>query len=105
MQTIYKVRLMFEWGGGCIWCGNDAALERFDVGPIEEKISLSEATLQELDILSIWHDKALNWEYPPDPSPWSQAEFKEFEAAALAMRAKLQAELGASFEVIYESIP
>ncbi|WP_240221588.1 hypothetical protein [Rheinheimera hassiensis] len=105
MQTIYKVRLMFEWGGGCIWCGNDAALEKFDVGPIEEKISLSEATLQELDILSTWHDKALNWEYPPDPSPWSQAEFKEFEAAALAMRAKLQAELGPGFEVIYESVP
>lgn len=105
MQTFYKVRLMFEWGGGCIWCGNDAALERFDVGPIEEKISLSEATLQELETLSTWHDKALNWEYPPDPSPWSQAEFKEFEKAALAMRAKLQAELGASFEVIYEPIP
>lgn len=31
MQMLYKVRLMFEWGGGCIWCGNDAALERFDL--------------------------------------------------------------------------
>ncbi|WP_312941758.1 hypothetical protein [Stutzerimonas balearica] len=105
MQALYKVRLMFEWGGGCIWCGNDAALERFDVGPIEEKLLLSAATLRELEELSSWHDKALNWEYPPGPSPWSQAEFKSFEAAALSMRKKLQAALGADFEVIYESIP
>lgn len=105
MLALYKVRLMFEWGGGCIWCGNNAALERFDVGPIEEKLSLSAATLRELEELSNWHDKALNWEYPPDPSPWSQAEFKSFKAAALSMREKLQAELGTGFEVVYESIP
>jgi len=105
MQTLYQVRLMFEWGGGCIWCGNGAALERFDVGPIEEKLSLSAETLQELEKLSAWHDKALNWEYPPDPSPWTQAEFEEFEEAALFMREKLKAELGASFEVLYEPIP
>lgn len=53
-------------------CGNDTAFEKFDVGPIEEKLSLSEVTLQELDTLSTWHDKAINCEYPPDPSPWSQ---------------------------------
>lgn len=40
--------------------GNDAALEKFDVGPIEEKLSFSEATLQERVTLSTWHDKALN---------------------------------------------
>lgn len=105
MKTIYKVRLMFEWGGGCIWCGNDAALERFDVGPMDEKLSLSAATLQELYTLSTWHDKALNWEYPPDPSPWSLEEFKRFESAALSMSEKLQAELGEEFEVIYEPVP
>jgi len=32
MLALYKVRLMFEWGGGRISCGNNAALERFDVG-------------------------------------------------------------------------
>lgn len=105
MQNLYTIRLMFEWGGGCIWCGNDAALERFGVGPIEERLSLSEETLRELGILSTWHDKALNWDYPPDPSPWSQEEFEDFEAAALAMRAKLQTELGVCFEVIYEPVP
>ena len=105
MQTLYQVRLMFEWGGGCIWCGNDAALDRFDVGPIEERLPLSAATLQELEKLSNWHDRALNWEYPPDPSPWSKAEFEEFELTAISMLEKLQAELGASFEVIYEPIP
>lgn len=105
MQTLYKIRLMFEWGGGCIWCGNEAALKRFDVGPIEEKLSLPEIIIQELQTLSTWHDKALDWDYPPDPSPWSQEEFQEFEVAAQSMLTKLQIELGADFEVVYEPNP
>lgn len=28
----YHLRLMFEWGGGCLWSGNDAARDAFDVG-------------------------------------------------------------------------
>ncbi|SFC48657.1 hypothetical protein SAMN05421848_1599 [Kushneria avicenniae] len=102
---LYRVRLMFEWGGGCIWCGNDAARERFSVGSIEENLPLSEATLQKLHALTAWHDKALNWDYPPDPSPWSQEEFRAFETAAHDMRSRLQTELGPEFEVVYESSP
>ena len=104
MQALYKVRLMFEWGGGCIWCGNDAALERFDVGPIEEKLLLSAATLRELEELSSWHDKALNWEYPPDPGPWGADEYASFDQKALALSVELQAELGSDFEVVYEPL-
>src|SRR5690348_1620283 len=69
----YVVRLMFEWGGGCLWGGNRATNEAFDVGPIEDRLPLSPDTRRRLEALSSWHDGALNWEYPPDPSPWPPA--------------------------------
>ncbi len=42
----YHVRLMFEWRGGTLWGGNDAAYDAFDVGPIEDELPLSDATRQ-----------------------------------------------------------
>lgn len=104
MAAIYKVRLMFEWGGGCIWCGNEQATEKFNVGPIESVLPLSESMRIELSDLSAWHDKALNWAYPPDPSPWSKKEFQQFDLAALKAKVKLEKELGTEFEVVYEPL-
>jgi hypothetical protein len=101
MGARYVVRLMFEWGGGCLWCGNDAARETFDVGPIEQKLPLSLATRQRLVELAAWHDGALNWESPQEPSPWSAEEWKRFERAATVVLAAVRAELGPEFEVVY----
>ncbi len=97
----YRIRLMFEWGGGCLWCDNNAARAAFDVGPIEDRLPLSQQTRQQLEALSEWHDHALNWDYPPDPGPWTPEEYARFKQAAQAILAVIRSELGASFEVIY----
>src|ERR1700733_10811671 len=94
MGTRFLVRLMFEWGGGCLWCGNDVARERFDVGPIEDRLPLTPHTRSRLQELSAWHDGALDWDYPPDPSPWSTAERERFEQAAGEILSTIQIELG-----------
>lgn len=99
---MYKLKLMFEWGGGTIWCVNDAAREKYDVGSIEERLPLSKEILQELQNLTDLHDGALNWDYPPDPSPWSKQQFENFESRALEMLDKLKAELGAEYEIQYK---
>jgi hypothetical protein len=105
METaIYRIRLMFEWGGGSLWCGNAAALDRFDVGAIEDRLPLSPQTRERLEELSVWHDQSLNQEYPPDPSPWTPDEEARFAAAAEQMRATIQRELGPEFEVVYEPL-
>ncbi|MBY5926939.1 MULTISPECIES: hypothetical protein [unclassified Halomonas] len=101
----YELFLMFEWGGGCLWCGNDIAREKFDVGPLEETLILADEILRELDELSRWHDTALDWEYPPDPSPWNEEEFMAFDKAAYMMVEKLKAELGPEFVVTYKPLP
>jgi hypothetical protein len=104
MGARFVVRLTFEWGGGCLWCGNDAASGRFDVGPIEERLPLTPHTRRRLQELSAWHDGALNWDYPPDPSPWSVAERRRFEQAVGEVRSVLQVELGPEFEVVYQAL-
>jgi hypothetical protein len=100
----YQVKLMFEWGGGSLWCGNDAAHEAYDVGPIEDRLPLSENLKQHLFKLTEWHDKSLNWDYPPDPGPWTPKEFEEFEKAAMEVLSDIRSELGDDFEVIYKPL-
>jgi len=100
----YRIRLMFEWGGGSLWCGNDAARARFDVGAIEDRLPLSPRTLGRLDELGRWHDQSLNREYPPDPGPWTAEEAARFDRAAEELRAAIQAELGPEFDVEYEPL-
>jgi hypothetical protein len=95
---------MFEWGGGSLWCGNDAARDRFDVGPVEDLLPLSAATRRRLDELSQWHDGSLNRDYPPDPGPWEAEEHARFDQAAEELRAVIQSELGPEFEIVYERL-
>jgi hypothetical protein len=100
----YAIRLMFEWGGGCLWCGNDAARDAFDVGAIEDRLPFSAATRQRLEELSAWHDTALDRDDPAGASPWPPEEDARFDAAALQLLAALRAELGSGFQIVYERL-
>jgi len=99
-----QLKLMFEWGGGCLWCADDACLERLDVGSVEDVLPLSDETRKRLDDLTAWHDESLDWAYPPDPGPWTDEEYARFEAAAQEMLARLQAELGDAYEIVYKPL-
>jgi hypothetical protein len=98
---VYKLKLMFEWGGGTIWCDNDEARDRFDVGPIEDRLPLSKETLRELERLSTKHDEALNWEYPAGPSKWAKDKIDEFDISAHKVLKKVKEELGSDFSIEY----
>ena len=95
---------MFEWGGGTLWCGNAAASERFDVGPVEDRLPISENSRKSLNKLSTLHDTALNWEYPPDPGPWTNEEDAHFDAKANELLSVIREELGPEYEVVYEKL-
>jgi hypothetical protein len=95
---------MFEWGGGYLWCGNDAARERFGVGPLESELALAPETLRRLEELSAWHDRALDWDDPPAPSPWTAQEREQFDVAAREALKRIRTELGPDFEVVYEPL-
>ncbi|NNC29740.1 hypothetical protein HKM21_10695 [Longimicrobium terrae] len=101
MMPKYKLKLMFEWGGGCLWCDDDATRDAFDVGHIDERLPLSPGMLARLDELSRWHDGALDGDDPAGPSPWSAEEDDRFRAAAEEALAAVRAELGPNFHVEY----
>jgi hypothetical protein len=101
MPPRYRIRLMFEWGGGCLWCGNAAARDAFGVGDIEDCLPLSAGTRRRLEELSVWHDTALNWDDPAGPSPWTPDDDARFDAAATEILERIRAELGPDFQVIY----
>src|SRR5262245_33470274 len=100
----YRLRLMFEWGGGCLWCGDDATRARFDVGPVEDRLPLSDDTRDRLSELSARHDTALNWVDPTAPGPWTPDNEADFEAAAQKLLERIRSELGSDFVVVYEPL-
>jgi hypothetical protein len=102
MPPRYIVRLMFEWRGGCLWCGNDAALDAFDVGHIEDLLPLSAETRERLEELSVWHDTSLDWDDPAGPGPWDADEYARFAQAAAEILERIRKELGPEFEVQYK---
>jgi hypothetical protein len=101
MPARYHLRLMFEWGGGCLWAVNAAARAAFDVGHIEDELPLSDETRQRLEELSARHDTSLNWDDPAGPGPWTPAEDEDFERAAREVLETIRAELGLEFQVDY----
>jgi len=97
----YHLKLMFEWGGGSLWAGNDAAFEAFDVGAIEDDLPLSDETRRRLEELSVWHDTALDWDDPGGPGPWPPEAYERFDQAAAEVLETIRAELGRDFQVDY----
>jgi hypothetical protein len=100
----YRIHFLIEWGGGCLWPGNEAAGKDFGLGPYDLlepcPLPLSEEVCRYCKELAAWHDAALNWDYPPDPGPWRQQECDRFNAAGSELLTAIRKELGAAFEVI-----
>lgn len=102
MSEIPKIRLFFEWGGGVLWCGNDAARQRFDVGPVEDRLPLSDETLNRLRGMTAWHDTALDWTNPAGPSPWSDSDHETFGEAVDRLADDIRRELGPDYDIVNE---
>jgi hypothetical protein len=98
----YKLRFFFEWGGGCLWSGDEAATRDFGYGPLDTadtKLPLSAETVRRCREVADWHDTSLNQAYPLDPGPWRQPECDRFNEAVKHLLGRIRAELGDRFEV------
>lgn len=47
-----------------------------------ERLPISPELRDALANLLTWYDTSLNWDYPPDPGPWREAECRRFNDAA-----------------------
>lgn len=102
MTTRIRLRLFFEWGGGALWCGNDAAAQRFGVGPVEDRLDLPHPLLARIRALSAHHDTALNWSDPAAAGPWTQKDHDDFRLQVERLRTEIAETLGPEFDIVNE---
>lgn len=102
----YKFNYWFEWGCDenfcpCLWSGDDVTREKYNYCVDINELPISDDLIKFLYKLGIEHDKALDWEYPPNPLLWSESEEKEFYRKAREGYRRLQNELGKEFHINY----
>lgn len=101
----YKMKYVFsywyEYGGCCLWSKNQAAYKKYGIGGIDnKKLPISEELKSELYKLEDEYQCSLNWDYPPDQSPWTEEQWNDFKEKATKTYYKLCKELGNEYEVI-----
>jgi hypothetical protein len=100
----YILRFFVELRGGCLWPGNDASYRKYGLGPYDRRepcpIPISTSTVNKCIKIAEWHDKSLNWTYPPDPGPWRQEECDRFNQAVKELFIEIEKELGKEFILI-----
>ena len=103
-MALYEIRLMFEWGGSCLWGVNEAAKAIYGYAEIECLLLLRNETKAKLGELSEIHDEALNWNDPAGPSPLSRGDFEQFESKAHSILQDVRRELRDTCLVEYSPI-
>jgi hypothetical protein len=97
----YRVRVQFQWGGGCLWPDDRATADRFGDGPLERRgLRLSATTRERLSRLAAAHDTA--WDTGlRHYTPWTPAQIERFNRRVGAAVDEIRTELGPDFEVEY----
>lgn len=102
-----RIRVFFDAGSGiCFWAGNDTARalhQGYSILPNELPIPVELQSL--IESLIERYDASMDWDYPPDPTPWTEAECHDFNKSAQDMIAQLTAELSVDYEIVNEFIP
>lgn len=98
----YILRYWFEHGGTCLWSDNDEAKNKFDYAINNEQLPITKTLIEELCVLEEEYHSYLDWDYPPNPSPWTSEQKLEFKKRAYLAYLKLVSELDNDFEVICE---
>ncbi|MFE2288672.1 hypothetical protein ACFXDJ_31460 [Streptomyces sp. NPDC059443] len=99
----YYLRFFFEVGAHTpLWPGppGDPELDSPYGYPCElERLPISSDIQAELARLADWYYSSLDWEYPPNPSPWPKEQQELFTRQADAALEILRRELGDAWTV------
>jgi len=101
---LYKLRFFFDAGSGiCFWTANDSAKDKFEDYPVENnKLPIPENLWRRLNYLCSWYDTCIDWDYPPDPSPWSENEALRFNLEVEETLLQVITKLGSEFQILNE---
>ena len=98
----YQLRFWFEHAGPCIWAVNARAKEKYGYGMWNNDIPISAELIDALDAMQDEYGTYLNWDYPPDPSPWPEEQKIDFYNRATKLYERLKEELGNEYEISNE---
>lgn len=114
--STYRLRFFFDYGcGGCLWCDNEAAYEKYDAETLdaetcdlngivsqEARIKLPEWTRQKVLKLDRLYNESLNWDDPRGDSMWDKSQWDNFHIQARELHKEISNILGDDFEIIYK---
>lgn len=95
----YKLKYWFEHGGICIWGANTAAKDKYGYAIETVSLPISSSLIETLNSLEEEYTTYLDWEYPPNPSPWTEEHKQDFIKQATKAYKKLCEELGEAYVV------
>ena len=97
----YEFRFMFDYcADTCLWSLDDAAIERYGVGPIDfDELPLSVELKERLMNLCYEHDTALDWECPQNGLVWDEKKQHDFIEKARVACWDVIHELGSDYGV------
>lgn len=101
-MALYVLKYWFEHGGTCLWSVNEVAKNKFGYPVDNDKLPIPKELIDELYALEAEYHGYLNWEYPPDPSPWTYEQKLHFKNRANQVYHELLLQLGSDFEIINE---
>jgi hypothetical protein len=96
----YILKYWFEHEGICLWSANDNARSKYGYPIDNDKLPISKNLIDELYALEEEYHGYLDWDYPPNLSPWTAEQKQDFKNRANDKYFKLVSELGSDFEVI-----
>lgn len=100
---MHRARFFFDAGSGTVlWSDAPQTWARFDY-PIDlDELPVSDALRDELTRLVAAYDTSLDWDYPPDPGPWSETQCVRFNEDVRSALARLRAELAPDWDIVDE---
>ncbi|WP_109280558.1 hypothetical protein [Streptomyces orinoci] len=99
-------RFFFDAGSGIVlWAATPETKEVWGY-PIElDRLPISHGLRDNLARLIARYDTSLNWDYPPHPGPWREAECQDFNEAVHQALDRLRTELGPAWQIYDEFYP
>ena len=96
------LRFFFNYGEiyTCIW--NDEPTDKYYGCPMYlDELPLSDGLRADIVQMCEEFQSSLDWDYPPDPSPWTQEHMQDFVARSKEAYNRVVAELGDAYIVKY----
>ena len=97
-----ELRFWFEQGP-CIWAKNHEADIKYGYAIDPERLPISDSLIRLLNDLMKEYATYLDWDYPPNPSPWTEEQKEDFLCRANKAYDQLKNELGAEYEINNEA--